>query len=149
MTSYINEVFDDGMDEPSYILTTNTVKFGVPRNRYFMDFGKNFPDGKNTNQYHVFGWICRQIKRCVENPDNQLEYLDFSSYKIFKTFRKTKTKNQFIKMIEILSKSPKFKIIVIRPYENKVVKDLIINAFSGTGIEIVYEYHTDFMANNW
>ena len=35
-----------------------------------MDFGKNFPGGTNTNQYHVFGWICRQIKRCVEDPDN-------------------------------------------------------------------------------
>ncbi len=89
MTSYINEIFDDG-SEPSYILTTKTVKFRVPRNKYFMDFGKNFPDRTNTNQYHVFGWICRQIKRCVENPDNQLEYLDFSCYKIFKTFRKNK-----------------------------------------------------------
>ncbi len=50
-------------------------------------------------------------------------------------------------MLEVLSKSPNFKMIVIRPYENKVVKELIENTFSGTDIKIVYEYNTDFMKN--
>lgn len=108
--NYIWQIIDDGDDEPTFYLNTDTIKFGVPDNATIMKLPDGyFVQGRNTREYFVFAWICERISSCVSNPNNHLEYLDFSNYNIFKTFKKIRAKNRFTKLIEILSRSYNFK----------------------------------------
>ena len=136
-TYYIQEVIDDGMDEPNYCLTSDSKYFNVPRNALFMNFGDGtFFEGKRSSLAYIFAFICSQITKCVEENDN-LECLDFSTYPIYIAFcKKERAKTKFCKLLTALSKSSNFKIIAIREDENDEVKKMIEDSLKNTDIKI-------------